>query len=226
MKTSLIVLTLALSLATAARAAEMTPIFDGKSLDGWAVKGGFAAYRAEDGCIIGKTVEGSPNSFLCTTRDYADFVLEFDVLVDPELNSGCQIRSHVYEKDTEDAKKHVRKAGMVYGYQCEIATEASGNCGNFWDEARLTKWWDDFTKKPEARKAFKDNVWNHYRVVAQGDRMRSWINGVPCGDFCDKTDATGFLGLQVHGIKKGTGPYQVRFKNLCIRELKSGEKMD
>lgn len=226
MKASLIVWALALALAGTARAAEMTPLFDGKTLDGWAVKGGFAAYRAEDGMIIGKTVEGSPNTFLCTTRDYADFVLEFDVLCDPELNSGCQIRSHVYEKDTEDAKKHVRKAGMVFGYQCEIATEASGNCGNFWDEARLTKWWDDFTQKSGARKAFKDNVWNHYRIIAQGDRMRSWVNGVACADFCDKTDATGFIGLQVHGIKKGTGPFQVRWKNIRLHERKPAEKAD
>ena len=229
MKTQLVALTLILSLAGAARAADdapMKPLFDGRTLDGWAVKGGIAEYRAEDGCIVGRTVEGSANTFLCTTRDYADFVLEFDVKCDVELNSGCQIRSHVYAKDTEDAKKHVRKAGVVYGYQCEIATEASGNCGNFWDEARNTKWWDDFSQKPGARKAFKDNVWNHYRIVAQGDRMRSWVNGVPAADFCDKTDAAGFVGLQVHGIKKGTGPFQVRWKNIRIRELKPGDKAE
>lgn len=236
MKTQLIALTLVLSLlssgcatrtATEGRAG-MKPLFDGKTLDGWAAKGGIAEYRVEDGMIVGKTVEGSPNTFLCTTRDYADFVLEFDVKCDVELNSGCQIRSHVHEKDWADPAnpKRVRKAGSVYGYQCEIATEASGNCGNFWDEARQAKWWDDFSKKPEAKKAFKDNQWNHYRIVAQGDHMRSWVNGVPAGDFCDKTDATGFIGLQVHGIKKGTGPFQVRWKNIRIRELKPDEKVD
>jgi len=31
---------------------------------------------------------------------------------------------------------------------------------------------------------------------------------------------SGFIGLQVHGIKKGLGPYEVRFRNLSIRELK------
>ncbi|MBI5395774.1 MAG: DUF1080 domain-containing protein [Verrucomicrobia bacterium] len=228
MKTWLIVPTLILSLATgAARAADdakMKPIFDGKTLNGWATKGGTAEYRVEDGCIAGKTVEGSPNTFLCTTRDYADFVLEFEVKCDVELNSGCQIRSHVHEKDFTDEKKRVRKAGTVYGYQCEIM-HTGGNAGNFWDEARRAKWLDDFSKKPEAQKAFKDNEWNHYRIVAQGDHMRSWVNGVPAGDFCDKTDASGFIGLQVHGIKKGAGPYQVRWKNIRIRELKPGEKV-
>src|SRR5581483_3705279 len=77
---TLIVL-IALSLSFHARAdeAEMVSLFDGKSLDGWTVRGGMATYRAEDGEIVGKTTEGSPNTFLCTNKDYGDFVLEFDV---------------------------------------------------------------------------------------------------------------------------------------------------
>ena len=157
--------------------------------------------------IVGTTVEGSPNTFLCK-GPFGDFELEFDVLCDKPLNSGVQIRSHVYEKDTPQPSnpKRIRKAGEVYGYQCEIAEAAKGVSGNFWDEGRHTKWWDDFAKKPEAAKAYKDGEWNHYRIVAQGDHIRSWVNGVPCADFRDKTDASGFIGLQVHGIKAGEGP--------------------
>ena len=40
-------------------------LFDGKSLDDWKVNGGSAAYKVEDGSIVGTTVEGSPNTFLC-----------------------------------------------------------------------------------------------------------------------------------------------------------------
>ena len=50
-------------------------LFDGKTLDGWSVHGGFASYKVEDGTIVGTTVEGSPNTFLCK-GDYKDFVLE------------------------------------------------------------------------------------------------------------------------------------------------------
>jgi hypothetical protein len=144
------------------------------------------------------------------------------------LNSGIQIRSHVYEKDTPQMSKpeRIRKKGEVYGYQCEISTAASGSSGNFWDEGRRTKWLDDFSEKPEAKKAFKEGEWNHYRIVAQEDRIRSWVNGVPCADFRDDMDATGFIGLQVHGIRKGTGPYQVRWRNIRIRELKPGEEVE
>jgi len=207
--------------------AKWTSLFDGKTLDGWTVRGGYATYKAEDGAIVGTTAEGSPNTFLCQ-GDFADFVLEFEVLCDKQLNSGVQIRSHERGQDSpKDAKaKRARKAGTVYGYQCEIATAESGTCGNFWDEARLGKWWDDFSNKPEARKAFKNDQWNHYRIVAQGDRIRSWVNGVPCADFRDKTDRSGFIGLQVHGIKKGDGPYQVRWRKIRLRELAPDERVE
>ena len=47
----------------------------------------------------GTTAEGSPNTFLCK-GDFKDFALELEVKCDPALNSGIQVRSHVYEKDT------------------------------------------------------------------------------------------------------------------------------
>ena len=200
-------------------------LFDGKTLDGWTVRGGSATYKVEDGMIVGTTSKAGPNTFLCR-GPYADFVLEFEVLCDTPLNSGVQIRSHVYEKDTpqESMPTRIRKAGEIYGYQCEIADGALGVAGNFWDEARRTRWLDDFAAKPEARAAFKNGAWNQYRIVAQGRRIRSWINGIPCADFEDDKDASGFIGLQVHTIKPGTGPYQVRWRNIRIRTLKPGEQ--
>jgi hypothetical protein len=212
---------------TEGRAAEeaWVSLFDGKSLDGWTVRGGSATYKVEDGMIVGTTATVGPNTFLCR-GPFADFVLEFEVLCDTPLNSGVQIRSHVYEKDTpqESMPTRIRKAGEIYGYQCEIADGALGVAGNFWDEARRTRWLDDFAAKPEARAAFKNGEWNKYRIVAQGQRIRSWVNSIPCADFEDAKDSSGFIGLQVHSIKSGTGPYQVRWRNIRIRTLQPGEQ--
>ena len=72
---------------------EWVSLFNGKSLEGWTQKNGWASYRVEDGAIVGKTAEGSPNSFLCSVHEYGDFELEFEVKVHNSLNSGCQIRS-------------------------------------------------------------------------------------------------------------------------------------
>lgn len=200
-------------------------LFNGATIDNWVVKGGTAKYHVEDGTIVGTTVEKSKNTFLCTKRDYADFELELMVLCDKELNSGIQIRSHVYDKETPQASKQarMREKGEVYGYQCEITTADKCVSGNFWDEGRWTKWHDDLTKKPGACAAFKDGQWNRYRIVAQGDRIRSWVNGVPCADFRDALDATGFIGLQVHSVGAGKGPFKVRWKDVKIRELKRDE---
>jgi len=75
------------------------PLLEGKTLQGWKQLGGKAKYHVEDGQIVGTTVANTPNSFLCTEKDYGDFILELEFKVDPVMNSGVQIRSHVYGKD-------------------------------------------------------------------------------------------------------------------------------
>src|SRR5688572_15609587 len=87
-------------------------LFNGKDLKGFTQKNGTATYRVEDGCVVGKTSEGSPNSFLCTDKEYGDFELKFEVKLDDPLNSGVQIRS---------ASKPERDNGRVHGPQVEIA---------------------------------------------------------------------------------------------------------
>lgn len=205
--------------ASAGEKGKWVRIFDGKTKNGWEVQGGYATYRIENGMVIGKTAEGSKNTFLCTKKHYGDFELQLEVKCDTGLNSGIQIRSHVYEKDTPQASKpkRIRAKGEVYGYQCEITTQAKGTSGNFWDEGRWTRWHDEL--KGKAKTAFKDGEWNKYRIVAKGNRIQSWINGIKCADFTDDMDASGFIGLQVHGIKKGAGPFEVRWRNVRLREL-------
>lgn len=50
---------------------------------------------------MGEAITGLPNTFLHTREKYQNFELEFDVKLDTVLNSGVQIRSNIYEKDTE-----------------------------------------------------------------------------------------------------------------------------
>ena len=124
MFTRALVTILALIAASHSLAAEPAWVasFDGKTLDGWTVRGGTAKYEIIEGTIVGTTVDGSPNTFLCR-GPYGDFELEFDVLCDLKLNSGVQIRSHVDEKDTPPPSdpKRIRKAGEVYASHCKIA---------------------------------------------------------------------------------------------------------
>ena len=78
---------------------------------------------------------------------------------------------------------------------------------------------------PAKKAAFKKGEWNKYRVKAQGKSIKTWINDVPVADLVDEKSnmPKGFLGLQVHGIAKGTGPYEVRWRNIAIKELPASE---
>ncbi len=200
-----------LALPAAADDKDFVPLFNGKDLSGWEQRNGTATYRVEDGCVVGKTSEGSPNSFLCTVKEYGDFELKFEVKVDDALNSGVQIRSKS-KGDTKD--------GRVHGPQVEIAT--NGTAGFLYGEGLSFGWLSEKRDDPKAKAAFKKGEWNKYRVLAQGKSIKTWVNDVPVADLVDEKTGMmkGFIGLQVHGIGKGTGPYEVRWKNIHIRELK------
>jgi hypothetical protein len=187
-----------------------TPIFDGETLEGWTQKNGTASYRVEKGVMIGKTADGSPNSFLCTEKEFADFELMFDVLVDDALNSGVQIRSESYP-DFKD--------GRVHGPQIEIES-SPGNAGYVYSEGTGQGW----MSQKRHKNAFRNGVWNHFYVRAVGSRIQTWINGVAVADLSeDEMSPSGFIGLQVHGIARGSGPYEVRWRNLHVKELKAPE---
>jgi len=186
-----------------------TEMFDGKTLNGWQQHNGTATYRPEKETIVGRTAKGSPNSFLCSKKDYADFELVFEVKVDDALNSGVQIRSRSIKENNN---------GRVHGPQVEIAT--NGTAGFIYGEGLGTGWLSEDREDAKKKAAFKNGKWNKYRVLAKGKSIQTWINGTQIADLTDeKTDhTTGFIGLQVHGVGN-SGPYEVRWRNIKIREL-------
>jgi len=197
-------------------------LFNGTNLDGWVQRGGKAKYRVEDKQIIGTTVPNTPNSFLCTKKDYADFILELEFKVHPKLNSGVQIRSQCFDEDRTvelNGKTIKIPAGIVHGYQVEIDASPRLWSGGIHDEARRG-WLGGFVDLPATQKAFKQNDWNKYHIECRGDSIKTWLNGVPAADLKDAVTRSGFIGLQVHGVGKTEEPLEVRFRNLRIKELK------
>jgi hypothetical protein len=206
-------------------------LFDGESLGGWTVRGGDASFRVERSPeggfeVVGTSKAGAPNTFLCTEREYADFVLEFEVKIDPALNSGVQFRSAVYAEDratkVRDGSGVVGEAlqpkGRVYGYQAEIDPSPRGWSGGVYDEAR--RGWIAPLDKPEhapARKAFNNAGWNLYRIEARGDELRTFVNDVACADLVDDASPRGFIALQVHSIESAEqAGKEVRWRNVRI----------
>jgi hypothetical protein len=205
-----------------------TSLFDGNSLKGWRPAAhGKADYQVIDGAIQGTTKEGSPNSFLMSEKEYGDFELEFEVKVDDALNSGVQIRSR--EKTADDVARYNQKPegtdgiGRFHGPQVEIES-SPGQAGYIYGEATPYGWLSPEPKdEKHSHKAILNGQWNRYRIVAQGPRIRTFINDQPIADLTHeeiyKTHPKGHIGLQVHGIAAGTGPYKVWWRNLRIREL-------
>jgi hypothetical protein len=203
---SLILAAFLLPLATQAQ--KWTPLFDGKTFNGWKQLNGQAKYEIKDGVIVGTTVPNTPNSFMATTQDYGDFILELELKVDNSMNSGIQIRSL--------SKPEVNN-GRVHGYQVEIDPSDRGWSGGIYDEARRG-WLFQNEMNPAAKKAFKRDAWNKYRIEAIGSVIRTWINDVPVANLIDDMTPAGFIALQVHAIGKDATPgKQVMWKNIRIQ---------
>jgi hypothetical protein len=194
-------------------------LFNGKDLTGWHQLNGQAKYHVEKGEIVGTTVSNTPNSFLATDKDYGDFILELDLLVTDNMNSGIQFRS-ISKPDIKD--------GRVHGYQCEVDPSARAWSGGIYDEARRG-WLYTNELNPVAKSAFKMGEWNRYRIECVGSSIRTWLNGIPVAYVFDDMTPSGLIALQVHSIGKDVEPgKQIRWKNIRIKttNLKATETPD
>ena len=199
----LLACTTLIALAGCGSASTSKPLFNGRNLDGWAKVGGGATYTVEHGEIVGTRGPG-PNTFLRTTDMYGDFALELEFRWDQAINSGVQFRSRQRQGDER-----------VTGYQCELDHSDRRWTGGIYDEAGRG-WLAPLKDDPAAMAAVTSIYeWNTLRVEAVGNRLRTWVNGVPCADLMDKQDAEGFIALQVHG---SADPGQVRWRRIRLTE--------
>lgn len=218
-------LTACLFVATAQAEEGFVDLFDGETLNGWVQHGGEAKFEVREGMIVGISALRTGNSFLCTEKDYGDFILELEFKVDPSLNSGIQIRSEVFDEETTytatDGKSIRIPAGRVHGYQVEIDPSPRAWSAGIYDEGRRG-WLYDLKEKPKAREAFKQNEWNQVKVECRGASIKTWLNGVEAADLQDNATLSGFIALQVHGIgnDQAKAGKEILWKNIRIKELK------
>lgn len=198
-------------------AAEPVELFNGTDLAGWKQRGGAAKYTVEDGAIVGRSVPNTTNTFLTTEKDYGDFELDLEFKIDdPAFNSGVQIRSHARPQGDGE---------VVYGYQVEIdpRKDRAWSAGLYFEagsDKRPAGWLNDLSQNEAARKAFKLGEWNHLRIIAEGRRIQTWLNGVPAADFTDSDDEAfvprGFIALQVHQVGEAKEPKEVRWRDIKL----------
>jgi hypothetical protein len=203
----LLFITISLS-AQQKKAAQWKNLFNGKDLKGWKLVNGTAKFEVRNGELVGSTVYNSPNSFLATDKEYGDFILELEFKVDSTMNSGIQFRS-------ESSNDYMN--GRVHGYQMEIDPSSRAWSGGVYDEARRD-WLYPLEYNTAAKKAFKNNQWNQYRIECIGNSIRTWVNGKAAAHVVDDMTAKGFIALQVHSIDKATDTgKQILWRNIRIQ---------
>ncbi len=179
-----------------------TPLLTESGLAGWP-RTGAATYTWDEGALTGRDA-GARNAFLVSPRAYSDFELRCAVKIAPGGNSGIQVRSRV------DAA-----GDFVTGWQIEIETTDRRWSGGLYEE-RGRGWLDPLESQEAARAAFRVGEWNEYRILCQGPRVQSWVNGVPCADWEEPDGArSGVIAFQVHGGQDT----RVQWRDLRIREI-------
>jgi len=216
-----------------------TRLFNGRNLEGWVVKcrpedrdkQGY--WKVVNGAITAETPPGSKHNYLwlLTEKEYADFELRLRVQTYGTTtgNSGIQVRSRY-----DDA------AGYLDGPQVDIHPPAPWRCGFIYDETREAKiWlWPNVGKPANARPehapqgwkwlhADDRDAWNEVRILCQGPRIKTIINGLPVADYDGRgrlddeahrshnVGLKGHIGLQIHPGKQ----LLIRFKDLELRKL-------
>ncbi|MEZ6071765.1 MAG: family 16 glycoside hydrolase [Pirellulales bacterium] len=165
--------------------------FNGHDLSGWVGSGD--VWRVENGEIIGHSPQGlDHNEFLYSELSVGDFRLRFQVKLTPDAgNSGVQFRSEP------------QPDGEVKGYQADIG---AGWWGKLYEELGRGILWDE----PAEQFVHKED-WNDYEIVAEGSRVRTYLNGQLCVDLDDPVGKRrGVIAVQVHAGP----PTEVRFRNL------------
>jgi putative membrane-bound dehydrogenase-like protein len=196
---------LALFFALTVHAAPVS-LFDGKTLAGW--EGDAAWWRVEEGEIRGGSFKTKvpKNLFLATEKSYQNFDLRIKLRLTGTgfVNSGVQMRS-----------VRVPNSSEMSGYQVDYG---KGWYGKLYDESRRNKVIADSKDAASVLAAVKEGEWNEYRILAEGNRIRSWVNGVPALDYLETEPniaADGKIGIQIHS----GGMAEVQAKDITIEEL-------
>ncbi len=193
-----------LSVWSSTFAAEWVDLFDGETTEGWTPRSKVIRFEVKDGALelLSKT-----NCWVTTDIAMRDFEAELEVLLpvdarEVNFNSGFAYRCS-------------GNSGKPKGYQCEIDLQRPASIYGIGLGGWLYPTKDenlDYQKKIKG--LLKERDWNHFRVVARGSLVRTYLNGTLIAELYEERQLGGYFGIQHHG-KGGT----VRFRNIRARRL-------
>ncbi len=159
-----------------------------------------AFWKIEEGRLHAEST-GGDHHFAWTKEQFADFELHAVVKMNGDgANSGVGIRLTPVTP------------GNVPGYQVDMGP---GYWGSLWEEggAGMVQ---QFRSK-DARLLVKNGDWNHYYVIAKGNHIKAWLNGVQTIDVHHKPGPLkGSIGFELCNGPKHT---ILDVRTLLIRKL-------
>jgi hypothetical protein len=220
-------------------------IFDGKTLADW--EGDTTYWRVENGSLIGEVTPATllkTNTFIIWKGGTpGDFELKTEFRITNAGNSGINYRSEAltgiphalkgYQADIDGKNSYTgqnyeERGRTTLAYRGEVATIFSQDNpaepgslrasikDNAWSKREIT---GSLGNIDSLKSVIKAGGWNTCRIIANGNRLRHYINGVLMSDVTDSDTVNrkmeGLLGVQVH-----VGPpMTVEYRNILLKQL-------
>lgn len=217
-------------------------IFDGKTLNGWDGKAGY--WRVENGNLTGEETpvtepQLKANTFIIWKGgEPGDFELKAEYRISKDGNSGINYRSEElkdipyalkgYQIDIDGQNQYTgqnyeerKRTTLAYRGQKVTIPAFSGTmeshlANNAWTSAIVTK---SLGNTNSLKANIKDSGWNELHIIAKGNHLQHYINGVLMSDVTDNDTVNrkskGLIGLQLHAghIMK------VQYRNIRLKQL-------
>ena len=174
-------------------------LFNGQNLDGWEINGTEKWY-VEKGELICESGPDEEYGYLSTKEHYDNFELELEFKQEADGNSGVFFRSTVL-------------GTIVNGWQVEVAPPNLHTGGIYESYGR------GWLIKPDPAKDqyLKMGSWNTMKIIANGNKVTTYLNGHEMVEILDEKigNGKGGIALQIHS----GGGIKVKWRNIKLKEL-------
>ena len=174
-------------------------LFNGQNLDGWEINGTEKWY-VEKGELICESGPDAEYGYLSTKEHYDNFELELEFKQEADGNSGVFFRSTVL-------------GTIVNGWQVEVAPPNLHTGGIYESYGR------GWLIKPDPAKDqyLKMGSWNTMKIIANGNKVTTYLNGHEMVEILDEKigNGKGGIALQIHS----GGGIKVKWRNIKLKEL-------
>ena len=181
---------------------KFVPLFNGKDLSNFKAEDAKTFWRVENGVLIGENDAAMKGHYLWTEKEYADFLIEFDVRWKTTTERGV-------DTGIEMRKPRIQ---LQLGVSGSLRVDMTGS---FYTGGKPA--YPEAGQAKNAKQLLKpEGEWNTFRIAAVGNTFTCWINGTKASEYTDpKFSGAAPLGFQIHaGVAM-----KCEYRNVKIAEL-------